>query len=79
MCVFQLNLEGTKVRRQLPIGELPNDVDSRTVYVVKKVLWCLFDIFAFYVNFNTFHCFNYHQLKRAETILYITPERNISL
>lgn len=36
VCVFQLNLEGTKVRRQLPIGELPNDVDSRTVYVVKK-------------------------------------------
>lgn len=34
--MFQLNLEGTKVRRQLPIGELPNDVDSRTVYVVKK-------------------------------------------
>ncbi|CAI5668601.1 la-related protein 7 isoform X2 [Oreochromis niloticus] len=31
--VVELNLEGTKVRRQLPIGELPNDVDSRTVYV----------------------------------------------
>lgn len=32
--VFQVNLEGNKVRRQLPIGNVPSDVDSRTVYVV---------------------------------------------
>nr|XP_057923000.1 la-related protein 7 [Doryrhamphus excisus] len=31
--VVQVNLEGDKVRRQKPIGDLPNDVDSRTVYV----------------------------------------------
>ncbi|XP_029942982.1 la-related protein 7 isoform X1 [Salarias fasciatus] len=31
--VVELNLEGTKVRRQLPVGDRPNDVDSRTVYV----------------------------------------------
>ncbi|KAF7669029.1 hypothetical protein LDENG_00263980 [Lucifuga dentata] len=31
--VVEVNLEENKVRRQLPIGELPIDVDSRTVYV----------------------------------------------
>ncbi|XP_034712832.1 la-related protein 7 [Etheostoma cragini] len=31
--VVEVNLEGNKVRRQLPIGEVPKDVDSRTVYV----------------------------------------------
>ncbi|XP_030578542.1 la-related protein 7 [Archocentrus centrarchus] len=31
--IVEVNLEGTKVRRQLPVGQLPNDVDSRTVYV----------------------------------------------
>uniref|UniRef100_A0A3Q3JBC2 La-related protein 7 n=1 Tax=Monopterus albus TaxID=43700 RepID=A0A3Q3JBC2_MONAL len=31
--VVEVNLEGNKVRRQLPIGDPPNDVDSRTVYV----------------------------------------------
>ncbi|XP_061620157.1 la-related protein 7 isoform X2 [Phyllopteryx taeniolatus] len=31
--VVEVNLEGDKVRRQLPIGEVPIDVDSRTVYV----------------------------------------------
>ncbi|XP_044196725.1 la-related protein 7 isoform X1 [Thunnus albacares] len=31
--VVEVNLEGNKVRRQLPIGDIPNDVDSRTVYV----------------------------------------------
>ncbi|XP_031140918.1 la-related protein 7 isoform X1 [Sander lucioperca] len=31
--VVEVNLEGNKVRRQLPIGDVPNDVDSRTVYV----------------------------------------------
>ncbi|XP_034019938.1 la-related protein 7 isoform X2 [Thalassophryne amazonica] len=31
--VVELNLEGTKIRRQLPIREAPNDEDSRTVYV----------------------------------------------
>ncbi|KAM6909531.1 la-related protein 7 [Xenentodon cancila] len=31
--VVQINLEGTKVRRQLPIGDSPNNVDDRTVYV----------------------------------------------
>uniref|UniRef100_A0A3Q0T9Q0 La-related protein 7 n=1 Tax=Amphilophus citrinellus TaxID=61819 RepID=A0A3Q0T9Q0_AMPCI len=31
--IVEVNLEGTKVRRQLPVGKLPNDVDSRTVYV----------------------------------------------
>ncbi|CAN9509522.1 unnamed protein product [Ophioblennius macclurei] len=31
--VVEINLEGTKVRRQLPVGETPNDVDTRTVYV----------------------------------------------
>lgn len=35
--LFQVNLEGDKVRRQLPIGDVPNDVDGRTVYVVKHV------------------------------------------
>ncbi|XP_068569573.1 la-related protein 7 [Cebidichthys violaceus] len=31
--VVEVNLEGDKVRRQLPIGDVPNDVDDRTVYV----------------------------------------------
>ncbi|XP_047429260.1 la-related protein 7 [Mugil cephalus] len=31
--VVETNLEGTKVRRQLPIGDKPNDEDGRTVYV----------------------------------------------
>ncbi|XP_037336366.2 la-related protein 7 [Pungitius pungitius] len=31
--VVEVNLEGDKVRRQLPIGDVPNDVDARTVYV----------------------------------------------
>nr|XP_040037668.1 la-related protein 7 isoform X1 [Gasterosteus aculeatus aculeatus]XP_040037669.1 la-related protein 7 isoform X1 [Gasterosteus aculeatus aculeatus] len=31
--VVEVNLEGDKVRRQLPIGDVPNDVDGRTVYV----------------------------------------------
>ncbi|XP_026168347.1 la-related protein 7 [Mastacembelus armatus] len=31
--VVEVNLEGNKVRRQLPLGDIPNDVDSRTVYV----------------------------------------------
>ncbi|KAM7366175.1 hypothetical protein PAMP_015640 [Pampus punctatissimus] len=31
--VVEVNLEGNKVRRQLPVGEIPDDVDSRTVYV----------------------------------------------
>nr|XP_020486086.1 la-related protein 7-like [Labrus bergylta] len=31
--VVEVNLEGNKVRRQLPIGDVPNNVDSRTVYV----------------------------------------------
>ncbi|XP_049577363.1 uncharacterized protein [Syngnathus scovelli] len=31
--VLEVNLEGDKVRRQLPIGDVPPDVDSRTVYV----------------------------------------------
>ena len=33
--LFQVNLEGNKLRRQLPIGDIPHDTDSRTVYVVK--------------------------------------------
>ncbi|XP_071374962.1 la-related protein 7 isoform X2 [Centroberyx affinis] len=31
--IVEVNLEGNKVRRQLPIGQVPKDVDSRTVYV----------------------------------------------
>ncbi|XP_076581441.1 la-related protein 7 isoform X2 [Chaetodon auriga] len=31
--MVEVNLEGNKVRRQLPIGDIPNDVDGRTVYV----------------------------------------------
>ncbi|XP_018546199.1 la-related protein 7 [Lates calcarifer] len=31
--VVEVNLEGNKVRRQLPVGDIPNDTDSRTVYV----------------------------------------------
>ncbi|KAM9836945.1 la-related protein 7 [Aulostomus maculatus] len=31
--VVEVNLEGNKVRRQLPVGAVPNDVDIRTVYV----------------------------------------------
>lgn len=31
--VVEVNLEGNKVRRQLPVGDVPNDVDNRTVYV----------------------------------------------
>lgn len=31
--VVEVNLEGNKVRRQLPIGDIPEDTDSRTVYV----------------------------------------------
>ncbi|XP_028284909.1 la-related protein 7 [Parambassis ranga] len=31
--VVEVNLEGNKVRRQLPLGDIPDDVDSRTVYV----------------------------------------------
>ncbi|KAI3376498.1 hypothetical protein L3Q82_016949 [Scortum barcoo] len=31
--VVEVNLEGNKVRRQLPVGDVPHDVDSRTVYV----------------------------------------------
>jgi len=34
--LFQVNLKGDKVRRQFPIGDVPNDVDERTVYVVNK-------------------------------------------
>ncbi|XP_018106914.1 la-related protein 7 isoform X2 [Xenopus laevis] len=30
--VVELNLNGTKIRRRLPLGEKPQDVDSRTVY-----------------------------------------------
>lgn len=32
---FQLDLEGTRIRRRQPLGESPKDVDSRTVYVVR--------------------------------------------
>lgn len=32
---FQLDLEGTRIRRRQPLGERPKDVDSRTVYVVR--------------------------------------------
>lgn len=40
--MFQVNLEGNKVRRQLPVGDIPNDTDSRTVYVVKHMFFlCL--------------------------------------
>ncbi|XP_071782668.1 la-related protein 7 isoform X2 [Centroberyx gerrardi] len=31
--IVEVNLEGNKLRRQLPIGRVPKDVDSRTVYV----------------------------------------------
>ncbi|XP_068611818.1 la-related protein 7 [Brachionichthys hirsutus] len=31
--VVEVDLEGNKVRRQLPIGDVPKNVDSRTVYV----------------------------------------------
>ncbi|XP_059211424.1 la-related protein 7 [Centropristis striata] len=31
--VVEVNLEGNKIRRQNPLGDIPNDVDSRTVYV----------------------------------------------
>ncbi|XP_061565573.1 la-related protein 7 [Cololabis saira] len=31
--VVEINLEGTQVRRQFPIGDSPNNVDDRTVYV----------------------------------------------
>ncbi|XP_029452154.1 la-related protein 7 isoform X2 [Rhinatrema bivittatum] len=31
--VVELNLQGTKIRRRLPLGEKPLDVDNRTVYV----------------------------------------------
>ncbi|KAM4714127.1 la-related protein 7 [Anableps anableps] len=31
--IVQINLEGTKVRRQHPLGNPPSNVDSRTVYV----------------------------------------------
>ncbi|MEQ2304980.1 hypothetical protein AMECASPLE_032805 [Ameca splendens] len=31
--VVQIDLEGTKVRRQHPLGNPPNNIDSRTVYV----------------------------------------------
>ncbi|KAK5875970.1 hypothetical protein CesoFtcFv8_026991 [Champsocephalus esox] len=31
--VVEVNFEGDKVRRQLPIGDMPSNVDSRTVYV----------------------------------------------
>ncbi|XP_069487084.1 la-related protein 7 isoform X2 [Ambystoma mexicanum] len=31
--VVELNLEGTKIRRKLPLGDKPQDVDERTVYV----------------------------------------------
>ncbi|XP_068444378.1 la-related protein 7 [Clinocottus analis] len=31
--VVEINLEGDKVRRLFPIGDVPNDVDERTVYV----------------------------------------------
>lgn len=31
--VVEVNLEGNKIRRQHPIGDIPNDVDDRTVYV----------------------------------------------
>ncbi|XP_041634772.1 la-related protein 7 isoform X2 [Cheilinus undulatus] len=31
--VVEVNLEENKVRRQFPIGEVPHDVDGRTVYV----------------------------------------------
>ncbi|XP_041842343.1 la-related protein 7 [Melanotaenia boesemani] len=31
--LVEINLKGTKVRRQLPIGNPPSDTDSRTVYV----------------------------------------------
>uniref|UniRef100_A0A3Q2EAB4 La-related protein 7 n=1 Tax=Cyprinodon variegatus TaxID=28743 RepID=A0A3Q2EAB4_CYPVA len=31
--VVQINLEGTKIRRRHPLGNPPNNVDSRTVYV----------------------------------------------
>ncbi|KAE8630569.1 hypothetical protein XENTR_v10000877 [Xenopus tropicalis] len=31
--VVEINLSGTKIRRRFPLGEKPQDVDSRTVYV----------------------------------------------
>ncbi|XP_043917487.1 la-related protein 7 [Protopterus annectens] len=31
--IVELNLEGTKLRRRQPVGEAPQDVDDRTVYV----------------------------------------------
>ena len=42
--LFQVNLEGNKVRRQLAIGDVPVDVDSRTVYVVRRVLCSDFNL-----------------------------------
>ncbi|KAG8454050.1 hypothetical protein GDO86_000619 [Hymenochirus boettgeri] len=30
--VVELNMDGTKIRRRFPLGEKPQDVDSRTVY-----------------------------------------------
>lgn len=44
---FQVNLEGNKLRRQHPIGDVPDNVDSRTVYVVKRVLSSYFHLFFF--------------------------------
>lgn len=38
-CYFQLDLEGTRIRRRQPLGEQPKDVDSRTVYVVRLCLY----------------------------------------
>lgn len=52
---FQVNLEGNKVRRQLPIGDIPNNVDSRTVYVVKRVICSYFNLV-----FTTFAATNSH-------------------
>ena len=45
--LFQVNLEGNKLRRQHPIGDVPDNVDSRTVYVVKRVLSSYFHLIFF--------------------------------
>uniref|UniRef100_W5N0V9 La ribonucleoprotein 7, transcriptional regulator n=1 Tax=Lepisosteus oculatus TaxID=7918 RepID=W5N0V9_LEPOC len=37
--VVEVNLEGTQIRRQHPLGEDPKNVDQRTVYVIRQPLW----------------------------------------
>ena len=44
LMLFQVNLEGNKLRRQHPIGDVPDNVDSRTVYVVRRVLSSYFHL-----------------------------------